>query len=210
MFWQADGLLSGLNGPTGSASYSYTTAGLLMERDLFDLNTNRVRWTQITSRDGTGQPLTITNTIGNNLAVIGEALAWTGDQRLSTHTLSLGNTYTDNRAYVYQDMSRRLAEERQDVDASHRWTNLCTYDGAASGGLGVLTKVLPTASATPNWSGSLDNLSRISTETNRTVRRPAWGTNNGLAQISISVNGMPMPVTLTDNKGLQWRATLDL
>src|SRR5207244_1654392 len=99
------------------------TAGLLTSRALKTLPTDDypfglpVRTTIITSRDGTGHPLTITNRIGN-LTNVGEILIWTGDQKLSTHTIIDGN-FTDNRAYFYQDMSRRLAEERQNIDASH-------------------------------------------------------------------------------------------
>src|SRR6266513_1109255 len=84
-------------------------------------------------------PLTITNRIGN-LTGVGEILSWRGDERLATHTV-VNTNFTDNQAYFYQDMSQRLAEERQNVDASHRWTNVMTFDKAQAGGPGVLTKV---------------------------------------------------------------------
>src|SRR5262249_44458633 len=54
-------------------------------------------------------------------------------------------------------------------------------------------------------------VSRINLETNSTVRRTAYGTNNGVAaNVTVFVNGAPMPTTMTDTQGLKWQATIDL
>src|SRR5260221_1191331 len=136
-----------------------------------------VRSTTVTSQDGTGRPLTITNILANT-GILGETLAWTGDQLLATHTLAKTN-FTDSRAYFYGDMNRRMVEERLNLDATHRWTNVCAYDSGQVGGPGALTKVAPGgAGVPPAWSGTPDSLSRIATETNSTLRRPAWGNIN--------------------------------
>src|SRR5206468_9302735 len=118
--------------------------------------------------------------------------------------------FTDNRAYFYAEMSRRLVEERLNIDATRRWTNIFTHDKGQTAGSGVITKVAPAAGASPTWSANIDALSRVTSETNSTVRRPAWGTNNGIASVSVFVDGTPMPVSITDTQGLKWRATLDL
>jgi len=172
--WGADGLVDSIYGPTGNANYTYTTGGLLATRSLTTPLGYAVRTTAITARDGLGQPLSTTNWL-NNLTGVGETLAWTGDRHLSTHTIADTN-FTDSRAYFYEAMSRRLAEERQNIDNSHRWTNLFTFDNAQPGGPGVLNKVAGSAGILPAWSGSIDPLARISIETNSTVRRLALGT----------------------------------
>src|SRR5207249_4746423 len=120
------------------------------------------------------------------------------------------NNYTDNREYFYQDLTRRLAEERLNTDSTHRWTNTFGFDNGQAAKVGVITKVAGSAGVSPAWSGSLDGLSRVTTETNTTVRRPVWGTNNGLGTVSIYVDGKPMPVSTTDTQGLNWRGTLEL
>src|SRR5437870_2977750 len=61
---------------------------------------NRV--TTVTSRDGIGRPLSITNSV-NILTRLGEALTWTGDGLLNTHTLTRED-FTDSRAYAYASM----------------------------------------------------------------------------------------------------------
>jgi len=208
--WQADGLLAALQGATGNAGYTYTTAGLLTTRSLTTPAGNPVRTTTITSRDGMGLPLTITNKVAA-LGVMGETLTWRGDQLLATHTLARAD-FTDNRVYFYAIMSRKLTEERLNLDATQRWTNLFTLDNGQTGRAGVITKVANSSGAgvSPVWSGNTDGLSRIATETNTTVHRPAWGTNNGIATVSIFVDNKPMPVSITDTQQLQWRTTLEL
>jgi len=106
-----------------------------------------------------------------------------------------------------QESSRRLIEERLNLDGTKRWTNSFTYDGGQSSGSGVLTK---TAGSSSTWSGTGDALSRINSETNSAVRRPAWGAVNGPATVSTLIDGQPMPVTLIGTQALSWRATLEL
>ena len=132
-----------------------------------------------------------------------------GDHFLAAHTITSTN-FTDNRQYIYADMTRRLAEERLNLDSAHRWTNTFTFDSGQAKGPGVITKVAGSAGVSPVWSASVDALSRVTSETNTTVHRPAWGTNNGLATVSVFVDGKPMPVSITDTQGLKWRATLEL
>src|SRR5205823_9875458 len=103
-----------------------------------------------------------------------------GDGFVATHTIVMGTVFTNSRAFLYKDMGRQLGEERMNLDGTHRWTNTFTLDGGQAGKAGVITKVGQASSLSPTWSAALDSFSRVTTETNTTVRRPALGTNNGL------------------------------
>src|SRR5439155_14851165 len=113
--WQADGLLASLTGPTGIAQYGYTTAGQITSRTL-SAGGSTARTTFITSRDGAARPLTVTNRLGN-LTGLGETLTWRGDGVIAARTL-VSTNFTDNRAYFYADGSRRLIEERLNLDST--------------------------------------------------------------------------------------------
>ena len=129
--WQADGGLSGVNDSTGSGGYSYNTAGIL---------TNRIvgnRMTSIASLDGEGRPLTI-STVVNLMSQLTEALTWSGDGLLATHTLDRGD-FTDSRSYAYANSSRRLAQEQLNLNATSTWTNTFGFDNGVGQGPGVLT-----------------------------------------------------------------------
>jgi len=118
--------------------YSYSTAGLLSSRTLSTPSGYPIRATTITSRDGTGRILgTSTTMLGQTRLT--ETLSWTGDGLPAAHTLARSD-FTNNAAYFYADSSRRLIEERLNLDGTKRWTNLFTYDGGQSSRSGVLTK----------------------------------------------------------------------
>ena len=202
--WRADGLLASSTGPTGGGSYTYDTAGQSSTR------TVGARTTSLGARDGVGRPLAITNTL-NGTNVLVEALTYTGDGLLATHTLTRPD-FTDSRAYTFATLSRRLTEERLRLDATKLWTNRFTYDHGAAGGPGVLTRMAGTNSAAfqTSWKGGTDALLRISNETNTVARRPASGRVNGPATVTVTLGGKPMPVTVTGTNALDWRTTLEL
>jgi RHS repeat-associated protein len=207
--WRADGLLTSTLGLTGGGNYTYNDAGLLTSRTLGP------KVTSITSRDGAGRPLGLNTTI-SGIDTLGEALTYTGDGLIASHTVTRVNTandYTDSRGYTYANLSRRLLDERLNIDGSKRWTNSFVYDAGQSSGPGVLTKV-GQASSPAQWSGIVDGLSRMTNETNNVIRRLAYGRVNGLATISASIDGQPMPVTVVGTGNTtwtnQWRATLEL
>jgi len=131
--WQADGNLTSASDSTGSGAYSYNTTGIL---------TNRIvgnRMTSITSLDGEGRPLSITNTV-NTLPELTESLTWSGDGLLAADTLARAD-FTDSRAYSYASLSRRLAQEQLNLNGSATWTNTPVYDNGVAAGPGVLTQV---------------------------------------------------------------------
>lgn len=210
--WRADGLLSSvsvgstLGGTLGSGSYGYTTAGLLTSRAVGS------RVTSINSRDGLGRPLSIGNTL-NAQTKLTETLTWTGDGLPSTHTLERTGDFTDSRQFFYANHSRRLNEERLNLDATRRWTNVYTFDNGTASGPGVLTKIGQTASGS-QWSGATDAFSRIGTETNTATRQLTYGRVNGPATITASLDGAAQPVTVfptgDHNWTNQWRTTMDM
>ncbi len=203
--WRADGLLASSSGNTGGGTYGYNDAGLLDSRTLGS------KGSAVVARDGTGRPFAHYSTI-SGFVQVNESLTFTGDGRIATHSL-IRPDFTDNRAYLYADYSRRLIDERLNLDASKRWTNIFTYDKGQPAGPGVLTKV-GQASSLSQWSSSADGLSRITTETNNVIRRLAYGKVNGPATISALLDGQPMPVTVLGTGNTtwtnQWRATLEL
>ena len=193
--WRADGLLTSVSTPMGGASYGYTTAGVLTNRTIGS------RMTAITSLDGVGRPLSMTTKV-SLLDKLTETLTWTGDGLLATHTLARED-FTDSRQYSYAQLSRRLTEERLNLNAATRWTNSFTYDGGQSSGPGALTKVgAPSASA--QWAGATDNFSRINTETNLNIRRLAYGRANGTATITALLDGKPQAVSAQTAQDMQW------
>jgi RHS repeat-associated protein len=147
---------------------------------------------------------------------LSETLTWTGDGLLNTHTVVRNDTgqFTDSRAYFYAAASRRLTEERLNLDGSTRWTNTFTYDTGATAGLGVLTKAGAQNSSSAVWSGLSDAFSRVSSETNTVIHRSAYGRVNGPATITALLDNQPMPVTLDStgdhNWTNRWNTSLEL
>jgi len=127
--WRADGALLSATGITGSGSYSYDTAGLLTSR------TVGTRITGITARDGEGRPEGIVTTVSGVGSVMTETLAWSPDGLLASHTLNRPD-FTDARAYAYANLSRRLVQEQQNLNAGTAWTNTLAYDNGQPGGPG--------------------------------------------------------------------------
>lgn len=208
--WRADSLLASAVGHTGGGTYSYNDAGQLVSRTLGP------KVTTITSRDDAGRPVGVNTTIGGT-DTLGETLAYTGDGRIAAHSVTRVNTsndYTDDRAYLYANSSRRLTEERLNLDGTKRWTNSFTFDNGQAAGPGVLTKAGAGSATLAQWSGVVDGLARMTNETNNVIRRLAYGRVNGPSTISASVDGQPMPVTVVGTGNTtwtnQWRATLDL
>jgi RHS repeat-associated protein len=201
--WQADGALIFASNPTGSGSYSYSTAGLLNSRLVGN------RYTSITSRDGMGRPLGISTTV-NLVAQLTESLAWSGDGLLATHTLIRNNDFTDSRAYAYANQSRRLTQEQLNLDGSTRWTNYLTFDNGVASGPGVLTKMGQTSGASNIWSGATDAFLRIKAETNSTFQYAAFGHANGQATFSAWLDSHPVSITGVGTNAMQWRAAIEL
>ncbi len=203
--WRADGLLAAVTTPNGGASYGYNAAGVLTNRNVGN------RATTVASLDGAGRPLSITTKV-NLSTKLTETLAWTGDGLLNTHTLARED-FTDARSYSYTDLTRRLADERLNLDATKRWTNTFTYDGGAAAGPGTLTKVGP-VSGTAQWSGGADAFARINSETNTVSRRPAYGRVNGTAATTVLLDGNASPVMMVSTADPlwpnQWRTTMEL
>jgi RHS repeat-associated protein len=204
--WRADGLLGSATIGSGSgqatATYVHTSAGLLTNRTVLS------RQSRITSRDGMGRPLGVT-TLVNGSTLMTETLAYTGDGLISTHTVARPD-FTDNRAYFYGNDTRRLVEERLNLDGSKRWTNSFTFDAGFSSGPGVLTRMGQPATSGVNWRGARDSLLRTTVETNNVITRPAYGQVNGPAVVSVALDGVPQAVTVIGTNGGQWRATLEL
>lgn len=208
--WRADGLLTSSQGETGGGSYSYNDAGQLISRTVGS------RITTVTQRDRTGRPLALSTTLVGTPKLT-EALAYRSDGLLSSHTVSRTNTtdsFTDQRAYLYADASRRLIEERLNLDATKRWTNTFAYDNGQAGGIGVLTKSAQAGGLSQTWRGVPDALARVATETNGVVRRLAWGKINGPSTVTAKLDGAPQPLTVLTtgdtNWSHQWRATVEL
>ncbi len=200
--WRADGALTSASDSTGSGNYSYDTAGLLTNR----LVGNRT--TTITSRDGEGRSLSITAAV-NLLTQLTESLSWSGDGLLASHTL-VRTDFTDSRSYAYANQSRRLTQEQLNLNGSTTWTNTLSYDNGVGAGLGVLTQMGQTSSASNLWIGLPDSFSRISTETNSTYQYAAYGHVNGQATLNASLDNQPIPVTAVGTNTMQWRAMMEL
>ena len=80
------------------------------------------RQTTIASRDGVGRPLTV-NTKVNTAPRLNETMTWSSDGLLATYTADRIGDFTDSRLYSYADLSRRLAREKLNLNASATWTN---------------------------------------------------------------------------------------
>ncbi len=205
---RADGRLSGVtagySAATSTGTYAYNTAGLLTSRTIGP------RVTTTSSRDGAGRPLSLTTTL-NGTNLVSEALTYSGDGLIATHIVTRPD-FTDSRAYFYASQSRRLIEERLNLDATKRWTNVFAFDAGTAAGPGVLTKLGQPQTGGVTWGGGADVLLRTGTETNNAVRHTAYGNVNGVATVSALLDGVPMPVIVagTGTNGGQWRATLEL
>jgi RHS repeat-associated protein len=200
--WRPDGLLSSTLGHTGGGTYTYDTTGQLLTR------TVGARTTTIAQRDGTGRPLAVNTTIsGTN--TVNETNVWRGDGLLSTHSVKRPD-FTDNRDYFYAELSRRLVEERLNLDSGKRWTNTFAYDNGTAGRLGVLTRAGQPHAGGAVWTGGADALARITAETNSVSRRAANGRANGPSRITPFLDGQPMPVSVVGTQALNWRTTLEL
>jgi YD repeat-containing protein len=204
--WRPDGLLSSTAGKTGGGVYSYNDAGLLVSRTI------GARTTTIGSRDGTGRPLAINTTIAG-VSKLAEELVWSGDGLPEAHTMTREN-FTDSRAYFYAGLSRRLTEERLDLDETTRWTNSFVYDKGLAGGPGVLTQAGAASTNQAQWSGSGDAFGRAGSGTNNVAARTAHGRVNGSATVLAWLDGRPMPVSVVGTGDTTWtntwRATLEM
>jgi YD repeat-containing protein len=204
--WQADGRLRSFQGPTGAGLYSYDSAGQINSRNIS--NQLGARITTTASRDGMGRPLSVNNTT-NGTSVLAETLEWTGDGLLATHTLERSD-FTDSREYKYANLSRRLIEEKLDINISKRWTNSITYDNGQTGKAGVPTRIGQPEANGAAWKGGTDAFSRITAETNNVLKRTASGAVNGPATIRAVLDGAIMPAASLGTNGGQWQADLEL
>jgi RHS repeat-associated protein len=202
--WQADGSLTNVNNSTAAGTYSYDTAGILTSRLAGGHHT------LITSRDGEGRPLTITNTV-NLMPQLSETLAWSGDGLLATHTLARGDLMTDNRIYSYANQSRRLTQEQLNLNNSTTWTNQFVYDRGVPGGPGALTTAGPIgASFGLWWSGVPDAFSRVNTETNNSIGFLAFGFVNGQSTLTAWLDSQNIQILDVGTNNMQWRTFLEL
>ncbi len=203
--WQADGNLIAASDSTGNGAYSYNTAGLLNCRNVGN------RSTTITSRDGEGQPLSISTTV-NTQPQLNETNVWSGDGLLLSHSVWRGDFGMDNRAYAYANASRRLTQEQLNVNASITWTNTFGYDNGVASGPGVLTSAGQSGASTPQWSGFAGAFSRVSTSTNTMISYAAYGHTIGLVTLNAWLDNQSVPVTTigTSTNSMQWRAPLQL
>jgi RHS repeat-associated protein len=204
--YRPDGLLVANFGSSGGAGYTYDNAGNLLTRSV----TPRV--TSITQRDGVGRPLSISTTV-NSVSTLAETLGYTGDGLIASHTI-VRPDFTDTRSYSYANLSRRLTQEVVTIGTTNSWTNTFTYDGGATGGLGIITRAGQPGTTGAIWKGAADALSRISAETNSVAHRTAYGRVNGLSTVSVTLDGQPMPVNVV-NTGAEiwtnrWEATLEM
>lgn len=195
--YRADGVLASVSGDAGNANYTYDNGRLLVSR------TVGLRVTSISERDGIGRPLDITTTV-NGQSALSESLSWTGDGLLASQQLQRGD-FTDQRSYSYSDLTRRLSSEQLKLDATRGWTNALAYDRGTSGGLGVLTKMSQGSALA--WAATPDAFGRVQRETNSLARRNARGRINGTADVTATVDGKPLPVSVN---GTNWSALMEV
>lgn len=186
--WRADGSLIAVSTPVGGGTYSYSTAGLLTNRTVGN------RTTSLNSFDGMGRPLAITTKV-SLLTKLAETLSWSGDALLTAHSL-VREDFTDARQYSYADFTRRLTEERINLDAFTRWTNSFAFDNGQFSGPGALTKQGLASAQSNSWSAGLDAFSRVSTETNTMLHHLAHGLVNGDSSVKAWLDDQPMALTL--------------
>jgi len=200
--WQADGNLTSASDPTGSGVYTYNTAGLLTSRTVGN------RYTAINSRDGEGRPTSISTTV-NMASALTESMSWSGDGLLSNHTLARTD-FTDNHAYSYAPLSRRLVQEQLNLNAGTSWTNAMTYDNGVPAGPGVLTQIGQATGSGGQWSSSADAFSRVAIETNNSIQFAAYGHVNGQSLLDAWLDNQPVSITGVGTNAMQWRATMEL
>ncbi len=198
--YRADGLMASVNAST----FGYSDNGLLTGR------TNGSRIITVDQRDGTGRQLQ-RSTLVNGSGVLTENWAWTADGLPSAYTAARTD-FTDARHFNYATLTRRLTQETLRLTNSVSITNNYTFDSGAAGGLGVLTKVGMTgsASSTNTWCAGLDALSRVSTETNSIVHRSADGFVNGAATLRGYVNGQSIDLRYDSRAAGPWYADMPL
>jgi RHS repeat-associated protein len=200
--WQADGSLTSASDPTGSGVYTYNTAGLLTSRAVGN------RYTAINSRDGEGRPTSISTTV-NMVNALTESMSWSGDGLLSSQTLARTD-FTDNHAYSYAPLSRRLVQEQLNLNAGTSWTNAMTYDNGVPAGPGVLTQIGQATGTGGKWSSSSDAFSRVANETNNSIQFAAYGHVNGQSTLDAWLDNQPVSITGIGTNAMQWRASMEL
>jgi RHS repeat-associated protein len=216
--WNAAGRRTQLAGSTLSANFAYRADGLMTtgggstfgyaNNGLLTGRTNSFRAFTISQRDGVGHPLLATTTVGFSTA-LAESWNWLGDGSPAVY-IAQRSDFTDTRNFAYGSLNRRLAQETFNVGSGQIVTNAYTFDNGASGGMGILTTATESSSTTNSWGGGLDVFSRVVNGTNTVAHRPAYGSINGPANVTATLDGHPIAVTLIGTNGGQWRATLDL
>jgi YD repeat-containing protein len=203
---RADGALIYASNPTGSGSYAFDTAGLLTGR------TVGPRTTTITARDGEGRPFSISTAV-NGAQPLTESLVWNGDGTLYSDTLYRSD-FTDYRLYAYAGLTRRLTQEKMNLNGTTVWTNGFGYDSGTPNGPGVLTQMGMPGTASANWTGGVSPLLRVNTETNTVISYPAVGRVNGLSTLTAWLDGQQLAVTTNSSSDpsnpFQWRTLMPL
>jgi RHS repeat-associated protein len=199
--YQADGNMISVGDSSGTAAYTYTTAGILTNRAV------GIRTTGITSLDGEGRPLSLSTTVdGENLT---ETLSYSGDGLLQSDTLNRPD-FMDSRSYNYANLSRRLTYEQLNLNESSTWTNTLAYDSGTPAGPGALTQLGQANGSSGLWDGGTDAFSRINAETNNTFSYPAYGHVNGQSTLSAWLDNNPISIIGLGTNAMQWQANMEL
>jgi len=201
--WQADGSLLTASDSTGSAGYTYDTAGILTSRQAGN------RQTSITSRDGEGRPLSISTTLNMYQSLLSETLVWSGDGLLTSDTLNRSD-FTDSRAYTYANLSRRLTQEQLNLNASSTWTNSFAYDNGVPAGPGALTSAGQSGQGSALWSGMAGSFARVAVSTNTVNTYMAYGHVNGQSTLTAYLDSQPVTVTGIGTNAMEWQASMEL
>jgi hypothetical protein len=202
--WRADNRLAAVGDATGSAAYSYDTAGILTSRQAGG------RASSITARDGEGRPLSIATTLNQNQPVLTESLVWSADGLLMSDTLNRSD-FTDARAYAYANSSRRLTQEQLNLNGSAAWTNNFGYDNGVASGPGMLTSAGGSGQGSALlWSGLAGPFARVAASTNNINTYTAYGHVNGQAALSGWLDGQPVSIAGVGTNTLAWRAAMEL
>jgi RHS repeat-associated protein len=186
--YRADGALTGENAGNQAFSYTYEDNGLLMSRS------NPWRMVNVTSRDGRGRMLNVTNTVAGT-AMLGEGLTWRPDSTLGSYTAARQGTGTWNetRNYTYSAQRGQLLTESFQPDPTDVATNTYGFDSAL---LGVRISAQTTNDPYPEArlaTGSLDAFDRVQSESDTRfgswlmqTRGRGFGLTNVLAQMDSS------------------------
>jgi RHS repeat-associated protein len=201
--WQADGRLMGASDSTGSAGYTYDTAGILTSRQAGN------RLTSISSRDGEGRPLSISTTLNLYQSLVNETLVWSGDGLLTSDTLNRSD-FTDSRSYAYASLSRRLTQEQLNLNATAAWTNSFAYDNGVPAGPGVLTSAGQAAQGSALWSAISGPFARVAVSTNTVNTYTAYGHVNGQSTLTAWLDNQPVTVTGIGTNAMEWQASMEL